>query len=149
MIRLNLTALEAEILAALLNRAGEEFSHHGCNDFTVSDRINVTKELGEQVAKQLREKMVANKMCDAELLDQTSDTLDDWLLFRLFAKRVDLAPETRSIADLTDDLRQPLQVILSEADNLRKMPSDKSYEAIERAVARIDATLLVAAKEEG
>lgn len=87
-VTLKLTVLEARALRRLLELAGDEFSNHGCNDFSVERELNGTPEDGLGLLRA----MVESGAAEEEQLEGARGTyLIDWQLFRHFERRVEKA----------------------------------------------------------
>ncbi len=89
MVTLVLTETEARLLARLLDKAGETYGSHGCNDFDLRKEIGLSHEQAIEVAHELRAAMLdAQVIDDAEELERKSPYLLDWLLMAYFEKRL-------------------------------------------------------------
>ncbi len=89
MILLELSELEAKVLAILLEAAGETFSRRGCNDVDLRRELNLeSEEEAERLATELRTGMVKNKYLSPDSLEKTSRFFYDWELFGYFEKLV-------------------------------------------------------------
>lgn len=87
-VTLKMSVLEARALRRLLERAGDEFSNHGCNDFSVEREVNGTPEDGLGLLRA----MVESGAADKEQLEGASGKyLLDWQLMRHFERRVEKA----------------------------------------------------------
>jgi len=72
----------------LLDKAGDEFSNHGCNDFDLQSELKLTKEEAIAVAHKLREAMVRTECGEEADLERKDAYFYDWLLMRHFEARV-------------------------------------------------------------
>lgn len=86
-VTLTMSVVEARALRRLLELAGDEFSNHGCNDFSVKSELNGTAEDG----KALLRAMAASGAADEEQLSDSGEYLYDWQLFRHFEVCVEKA----------------------------------------------------------
>lgn len=76
----NLEPSDLKVLNALLVRAGDEFSNHGCNDFDLLRDGGLAP--GE--AEEMKTRMQVEMPDSAEAFDR--DVQYDWLLFRRFQR---------------------------------------------------------------
>ena len=76
-----MTPIEKKLASLLLNLAADEFSNHGCNDFSLIKEGGLTAE----EAKTVQEDLVKDGASD-ELYD--SEYSFDWMLMRWLAKKV-------------------------------------------------------------
>ncbi len=88
MPKLELTREEARILALLLEKAGDEFANHGCNDFDLQHELGLTQGQATALAPKLRKEMVKTGCMEAEDQGSTNTYFDDWLLMRHFEAKI-------------------------------------------------------------
>ena len=88
MIYLKLTVIEAKILVRLLDRAADEFSNHGCNDFDVASEMSCSSVQAQKIALTLLRHMVDIGVADEDQLKQTTTYLLDWQLFSFLKKLI-------------------------------------------------------------
>jgi len=77
-MQIDLEPSDLKVLIVLLDRAGDEFANHGCNDFHLLRDAGLAP--GE--AEELKTRMQVEMPADAEVFDH--DCQYDWLLFRRF-----------------------------------------------------------------
>lgn len=88
MVRLELSDNEARILAHILERASDEFSNHGCNDFDLTTELGLDESTAKAVGQELLRAMVKNGTADEGQLESSGRYLYDWQLYTYFRKRV-------------------------------------------------------------
>lgn len=79
---IDLTPADLKILTALLRKAGDEFSHHGCNDFHLIKEGGLTPREAEEMKTEMQVGLSGD---DARVYDR--DLQYDWALFRHFQRR--------------------------------------------------------------
>lgn len=79
-MNIDLTTADLKLLIVLLDKAGDEFCHHGCNDFHLLKDGGLTP--GE--AEELKSRMQAEFPGEEDAFD--NDCQYDWLLFRRYEK---------------------------------------------------------------
>lgn len=79
-----LTDAECRVLAALLDRAYDEFSNHICTDFNFA-RYVPDLEQRRAIVREYEERNSGGKDYDPEA---TYENYDDWLLMRYFADKL-------------------------------------------------------------
>lgn len=77
-----LTSSEARLVAALLRRAVETFSNHGCNDFDVCREAGLSPSEADALWKKLGE------WDDPELAESEGAIHYDWILMSYFADKI-------------------------------------------------------------
>lgn len=77
-----LTSLEGKLVAALLRRASEEFSNHGCNDFDVCREAGLSPEDADALWKKLAE------WDDPDFAESDGAIHYDWVLMSYFADKI-------------------------------------------------------------
>jgi hypothetical protein len=87
---IDLTPADLKVLIVLLDRAGDEFSNHGCNDFNLLRDGGLTP--GE--AEELKSRMQVEFPGEEEAFDR--DFQYDWLLFRRYEKLFKRALEAKN-----------------------------------------------------
>ncbi len=87
-VTLKLSLVEARALRRLLELAGDEFSNHGSNDFSVEREVNGTPEDGLGLLRAMVESGAAEK---EQLEGARGKYLLDWQLMRHFERRVEKA----------------------------------------------------------
>ena len=93
MITLELDEDEAAAFIVMVERASEEFSNHGCNDFNVALELALGPDEAAMVASKLRRAMVDADAIDADYAEQTGAYIEDWMLLDLLAHRLRTALE--------------------------------------------------------
>lgn len=79
-MNIDLTPADLKLLVLLLDKAGDEFARHGCNDFDLVKDGGLTP--GE--AEELKSRMQVEFPGEEEGFDH--DVQLDWLLFRRYEK---------------------------------------------------------------
>lgn len=77
---INFSAADLKLLTVLLDRAGNEFSNHGCNDFHLIKDAGLTGEEVPALVAKMRETFPGDEI-DEKVYQM------DWLLFAFFEKR--------------------------------------------------------------
>lgn len=95
-MQIDLTPADLKLLVVLLDRAGAEFSNHGCNDF----HLLRDGGLAPGEAEELKTKMQVEFPGEEEPFD--NDSQYDWLLFRRYEKLFQKALETPARAVVTE-----------------------------------------------
>jgi hypothetical protein len=78
-MQIDLTPADLKILVVLLDRAGDEFARHGCNDFDLLKDGGLTPGEAEEMKTRLQ---VESPDPDEGQYDR--DNQYDWLLFRRY-----------------------------------------------------------------
>ncbi len=83
-----LTSGERKLLVYMLDKAGDEFSAHGCNDLDLVKEVQLTPEESLEVRKILTEE---GDYPDDEV-KPNAHSIQDWLAFVHFSKKFRDAP---------------------------------------------------------
>ncbi len=132
---ITLTAIEAKVLAKLLELAGDEFSNHGCNDFNLIREGGLAPGEAQEFMTRLQ---VENPDQPPEIYDY--ETQHDDALFRHFQQKLERGlktPDSEVVASgrgititavrVSDAMREALNT-----GGARLPPLD--YDAIERGL---------------
>lgn len=88
---MELTKAEKKIAAALLDRAAEEFSNHGCNDFELLTEANLTREEALEIANTMHAYQKEDDATyDGHPANPNATHLYsyDWMLMQMLAKKL-------------------------------------------------------------
>lgn len=78
-MHIDLTPAELKLLIVLLDRAGDEFGNHGCNDFSLLRDGELTPGEAEEMKSRLQAGLCTE---EAQVFD--NDVQYDWALLRYF-----------------------------------------------------------------
>ena len=92
-MQIDLTPADLKVLIVLLDRAGDEFANHGCNDFDLIKDGGLAPGEVEEMKTRMQVEFPGE---EAEAFDR--DSQYDWLLFRRYEKLFQKALERAAIS---------------------------------------------------